>query len=60
MSTTDPSPHFRDSEQRMTRAVEESLWGVQAKIQELERKFMVADGKTQAHYHEWLEELKCD
>ena len=38
--------------------MEGSLQGVQAEIQELERTFEAADGKTQAHYHKWLEELK--
>ena len=54
MSTTNPSPHFKDLEQKNTRAVEGKLRGVQAKIRELERKFEVADGKIQAHYHEDL------
>ena len=40
--------------------MEGSLWGVQAKIWVQERKFKVADEKTQAHYHEWLEEVKWD
>ena len=51
MSTTNPSPDFKGFGQRMTRAMERNLWGVQAQIQELERKFKVADGNTQAHYH---------
>ena len=60
MSTTNPSLHFKGLGQRMTRAIEGSLWGMQAEIQELKRKFKVADGKTQAHYHKWMEELKWD
>ena len=40
--------------------MEGSLQGVQADIWELERKFEVADGKAQAYYHEWFEELKCN
>ena len=51
MSATNPSPHFKDSEQNITRTVEGKLQGVQAEIRNLERKFEVADGKMQAHYH---------
>ena len=60
MSTTNPSPCFKGLGQKMTRAVEGSLWGVQAEIWELERKFKVAYCKMQAHYQEWLEEHKWD
>ena len=60
MSTTNPSPCFKDLEQRTTRAVEGNMWGVQAEISELEWKFKVADGKMQAHYHEQLEKLNWD
>ena len=60
MSTTNPSTHFNSLGQRMSRAMERSLQGVQAKILELERRFGAADGKTQPHYHEQLEELKWD
>ena len=60
MSTTNPSSYFKSFGQWTTRAMEGSLQGVQAEICELERKLEVADGKTQAHYHEWLEELKQD
>ena len=60
MSITNPSPHFKGLGQRMTRAMDESLQGVKAEIWELERKFEVADDKTQVSYHEWLEELKWD
>ena len=60
MSTNNPSPHFKGTEQKMTREVEGKFWGVQTKIKELERKFKAADGKTQVHYHEWLEKLNWD
>ena len=52
MSTTHLSPHFKGLEWRAATALEGSLWGVKAEIQELERKFEVADSKTLAHYHE--------
>ena len=44
----------------MTKAVEGKLWEMQAEIWEMERKFEMADGKAQVHYHKWLEELKRD
>ena len=44
----------------MIRVMEGSLWGVQAEIWELERKFEMADGKAQAHYHKGLEDPKHD
>ena len=34
--------------------------GEEAEIKELERKFEVAKGKTQAHYHKCLKELSLD
>ena len=57
MSTTNPSPHFKGPEQKTITAVEGKLWGIQAEIKELERKFTVAGGKMHTHYQEWLEEL---
>ena len=60
MSTTNPSSCFKGLEQKITRAVEGKLQGVQAEVKELERKSEVADGKTQAHYHAWLEKLNWD
>ena len=60
MGTTNSSPCFKGYKQKMTRAVERKLWVVQVEIKELERKFKAADGKMQAHYHDWLEELKWD
>ena len=60
MSTTNPSPHFKGLEQKTTKAVEGNLFGVQAKIRDLVRKFKAADGKTQAHYHKWLKKFNWD
>ena len=60
MNTTNPSPHCKGSGHRTTRAMEGSLWGVQTEILELERKFKAVNGKTQAHYHKQLGELKWD
>ena len=60
MSISNPSPHFKGLGQRITRAVEGGLLRMQAEIHELERRFEVVDGKTQAHYHKWLEEFKQD
>ena len=45
----------------MIRAMEgTTICGVEAEIQELERRFEVAGGKAQADYHEQLEKLKHD
>ena len=38
MSTTNHSPHFKGLGQKMTNALEGSLQGVEAEIQELEQK----------------------